>query len=215
MRAAVAAALEVYDRDASRYHSSVYGRQRTELVGKVHAALHPLFVSHLKNLHKLVLREFRVEVENAIKVEGYDFARVVDEARRRAQRHFEEEAGKVVLEQSGWDIVEARQTLEEDMEHVAELLRKEETRKMVAVIEVCLRRFGSSLSLQFTDFIFPFESDCRQRNIKRQMSDVVELALNTPTADMWDKVLVAFKAALAKAEEAYLKKATSQSPRRN
>lgn len=43
------------------------------------------------------------------------------------------------------------------------------------------------------------------------MSDVVELALNTPTADMWDKVLVAFKAALAKAEEAYLKKATSQS----
>lgn len=45
------------------------------------------------------------------------------------------------------------------------------------------------------------------------MADVVELSLNTPSADMWDKVLVAFKAALAKAEEAYLKKATSQSKR--
>ena len=64
----------------------------------------------------------------------------------------------------------------------------------------------SSLSLFLTVGL-----DYRQRNIKRQMSDVVELALNTPTADMWDKVLVAFKAALAKAEEAYLQKATSQS----
>ncbi|GAA5981785.1 hypothetical protein JCM10908_004608 [Rhodotorula pacifica] len=182
MRSAIEASLELYDRDASRYHSSVYGRQRSELVGKLHAALHPLFVSHLKNLHKLVLRQFRLEVEQAIKSEGYDFALVVGEAKRKAEKVFEDEAKKVVLEESGWNVDEARATLEEDMEHVAELLRKEETRKMVAVIE---------------------------RNIKRQMSDVVELALNKPSDDMWDKVLIAFKAALAKAEEAYLKKATS------
>lgn len=43
------------------------------------------------------------------------------------------------------------------------------------------------------------------------MSDTVELALNKPSDDMWDKVLSAFKAALAKAEEAYLKKAKSES----
>lgn len=136
MQAAVTAALEVYDRDASRYHSSVYGRQRSELVGKLHAALHPLFISHLKNLHKLVLRQFRVEVETALKGEGYDFARVVGDAKRKAEKAFEEEAKRVVLNESGWNVDEARTTLEEDMEHVAELLRKEETRKMVAVIEV-------------------------------------------------------------------------------
>ncbi|GAA5887046.1 hypothetical protein JCM3774_006356, partial [Rhodotorula dairenensis] len=135
MRAAVAAALALYDADASRYHSAVYGRQRAELVGKVHAALHPLVVSHLKNLHKLVLRQFRLEIELALKSEGYDFARVVREAKRTAEQTFKEEADKVVLDQSGWNVDEARATLEEDMEHVAELLRKEETRKMVAVIE--------------------------------------------------------------------------------
>jgi hypothetical protein len=41
------------------------------------------------------------------------------------------------------------------------------------------------------------------------MTETVELALNNPSDDMWDKVLSTFKAALAKAEEAYVKKATS------
>lgn len=136
MVAAIGAALEAYDREASRYHASVYGRQRTELVGKLHAALHPLFVSHLKNLHKLVLRQFRLEVEAALKNDGYDFAKVVREAKSKAETTFDDEARKVVLEESGWKVDEARATLDEDMEHVAELLRKEETRKMVAVIEV-------------------------------------------------------------------------------
>ena len=51
---------------------------------------------------------------------------------------------------------------------------------------------------------------CEQRNIKKQVSDVVEVSLNEPKADMWDKVLSSFKLALDKAEEAYLKKATSK-----
>lgn len=46
------------------------------------------------------------------------------------------------------------------------------------------------------------------------MAETVELALDSPSADMWDKVLSAFKAALAKAEEAYVRKATSESPPR-
>ncbi|BGP31924.1 Dynamin-like GTPase that mediates homotypic ER fusion [Rhodotorula toruloides] len=182
MAAAIASALKGYDTAASRYHPAVYARQRVELVSKLHAALHPLYVSHLKNLHKLVLREYRVEIEQAIRGEGYDFALVVRSAREKAEKTFEQEAKAVVLEESGWSVEEQRAGLQEDMDQVAELLRKEETRKMVAVIE---------------------------RNIKRQMSDTVELALNKPSDDMWDKVLSAFKAALAKAEEAYLKKAKS------
>lgn len=39
----------------------------------------------------------------------------------------------------------------------------------------------------------------------------MELSLNKPTAHMWDKILSTFKDALAKAETAYLKKATSAS----
>ncbi|GAA5942097.1 hypothetical protein JCM3775_007400 [Rhodotorula graminis] len=176
------AALVAYDTAASRYHPAVYARQRAELVAKVHSALAPLFATQLKSAHKGLLRAYRVEIEDALKGDGYDFARVVAEARARAERTFEEEAKRVTLEESGWSAEEERAALGEDMDSVAELLRKEETRKMVAVIE---------------------------RNIKRQMAETVELALDSPSADMWDKVLSAFKAALAKAEEAYVRKATS------
>ncbi|GAA5977656.1 hypothetical protein JCM11641_006892 [Rhodosporidiobolus odoratus] len=175
-------ALAAYDSEASRYHTGVYTRQRLELLSKLHSTLSPLFLSHLKNLHKLTLRTFRLSIESALKKEGYDFALVVREAREVAEREFEKGARKVVLEESGWSEEEEGGMLREDMDAVAELLRKEETRKMVAVIE---------------------------RNIKRQMAETVELALNNPSGDMWDKVLSAFKAALAKAEEAYTRKATS------
>ncbi|GAA6002242.1 dynamin-like GTPase SEY1 [Rhodotorula paludigena] len=182
MRDAKSAALAAYDEAASRYHAAVYGRQRGELVAKVHGALAPLFASQLKNAHKLALREYRVAIEQALRTEGYDFARVVSDARKQAEKRFDDEAKKVVLDESGWSPEEERAALVEDMDHVAELLRKEETRKMVAVIE---------------------------RNIKRQMAETVEYSLNQPSEDMWDKVLTAFKAALQKAEDAYLKKAKS------
>ncbi|GAA6050175.1 hypothetical protein JCM3770_000438 [Rhodotorula araucariae] len=177
------AALEAYDAPAARYHPAVYARQRAELVGKVHAALAPVFATQLKSAHKLVLRAYRVEIEAALRNEaGYDFARVVGAARQAAERAFDDEVARVLLEESGWSADEERAALGEDLDAVAELLRKEETRKMVAVIE---------------------------RNIKRQMAETVEVALNHPSEDMWDKVLGAFKAALAKAEEAYIRKATS------
>lgn len=132
------AALVAYDTAASRYHPAVYARQRAELVDKVHSALAPLFATQLKSAHKGLLRAYRVEIEEALKGDGYDFARVVTEARARAERSFEEEAKRVTLEESGWSAEEERIALGEDMDSVAELLRKEETRKMVAVIEVRL-----------------------------------------------------------------------------
>lgn len=48
-----------------------------------------------------------------------------------------------------------------------------------------------------------------QRNIKKQIGETVELSLNKPSKDMWDKILGTFKEALSKAEEAYIRKATS------
>lgn len=52
--------------------------------------------------------------------------------------------------------------------------------------------------------------DSLQRNIKKQINEPVELSLNKPTPDMWDKILRAFKDALEKAEAAYLRRAQSE-----
>ncbi len=49
-----------------------------------------------------------------------------------------------------------------------------------------------------------------QRNIKKHISEPVELQLNKGSKDMWDEILGAFKSVLAKAENAYLAKAKSK-----
>lgn len=54
-------------------------------------------------------------------------------------------------------------------------------------------------------------SSISQRNFKKQISEPVDLYLNKPTPDMWDKVLKLFRDTLEKAESSYLAKAKSGS----
>lgn len=129
-------ALEAFDTAASRYHSGVYSRKRVELMSKLNSALSPLFLSHLKNLHKLVLKDFRKAIQDGLKVDGYDFAKVVSETMSKAERDFQTQAREVKLDDTEWSTEETEQQLREDMHAVADLLRVEETKKMVAVIEV-------------------------------------------------------------------------------
>jgi len=110
----------------------------------LHSTLHPLFLTQLKNLHKSLLRSYRLSIEASLKKDGYDFAKVVKEAKEDAESRFVEESRKVELDESGWSRDEQEALLREDLESVAELLRKEETRKMVAIIEVRRRSFSFS-----------------------------------------------------------------------
>jgi len=49
-----------------------------------------------------------------------------------------------------------------------------------------------------------------QRNIKKHISEPVELQLNKGAKNMWDEILSIFKNILAKGENAYLVKAQSE-----
>lgn len=53
------------------------------------------------------------------------------------------------------------------------------------------------------------ESSHFQRNFKKQISEPLEIALNKPEPDMWDRVLTVFRQTLEKAESSYLVKAKS------
>lgn len=55
-----------------------------------------------------------------------------------------------------------------------------------------------------------FAERSSQRNIKKHISEPVELQLNKGTKDMWDEILIAFRNILTKAENAYLVKAKSK-----
>jgi hypothetical protein len=81
-----------FDRDASRYHPGVYKAKRASLVAQLHAALTPLFLGQLKNLHKSVLTAFQAVVLDRLKGEGYDFGEVVKSARAASEQKFGEGA---------------------------------------------------------------------------------------------------------------------------
>lgn len=140
------AALSKFDKDASRYHTGVYTRRRGELAIKVHAALLPLFSSQLKQLHKRLLAEFKSGLVREIRSGDYDFAEVVGRLQRDTESKFVEDAGALLLPESEWNFEETLGLLREDMQTTADSSRAEETKKMVATLEVsggCDVRIGS------------------------------------------------------------------------
>ncbi|KAH9485548.1 Dynamin-like GTPase that mediates homotypic ER fusion [Psilocybe cubensis] len=175
-------ALARYDRDASRYHKGVYGRKRVDLIANIDATLSPLYLGQLKNLHKSCLAAFKKEMLDGLKGEGYSFADVVAKARRTCEGTFTSAAKEATIEETEWSWEEELQLLKEEIGVVADQCRKDETKKMINQIE---------------------------RNVKKQLSEPVELHLNRPSKGMWDSVLMTFRDVLGKAESAYLIKATS------
>ncbi|PBK95569.1 protein SEY1 [Armillaria gallica] len=176
-------ALNRYDRDAYRYHQGVYQRKRVDLASSLDSTLSPLFLGQLKNLHKYCLVSFKKELLEGLKGDDYSFADVVKKSRITWEKIFVERAKEAVVEDSAdWNWQEEMELLKEEMGLVGDQCRKDETKKMVNMIE---------------------------RNFKKQISEPVELALNKPSPDMWDRVLKAFKQTLDKAESGYLSKAKS------
>ncbi|PPQ70293.1 hypothetical protein CVT25_014615 [Psilocybe cyanescens] len=175
-------ALARYDRDASRYHKGVYGRKRADLIANLDATLSPLYLGQLKNLHKSCLAAFKKEMLDGLKGEGYSFADVIAKARGTCEGSFSTAAKEATIEETDWSWEEELQLLKEEIGFVADQCRKDETKKMINQIE---------------------------RNIKKQLSEPVELHLNRPSKGMWDSILLTFREVLGKAEAAYLSKATS------
>ncbi|KAG1752794.1 RHD3/Sey1 [Suillus lakei] len=175
-------ALSRYDRDASRYHQGVYQRKRADLLGVMDSTLSPLFLGQLKNLHKSCLSAFKKELLEGLRGEEYSFADVVGKARTKCETRFADGAKEVSLEDTDWTWQDELESLREEIGNVADQCRKDETKKMVNLIE---------------------------RNFKKQISEPVDISLNRATPEMWDKVLSTFKETLEKAESTYLAKARS------
>jgi len=130
--------LARYDRDASRYHNGVYTRKRLDLHATITSILSPLFLGQLKNLHKTCLSTFKAILQNLLSPGGGDvnFADVVDKARRECEDNFVEVAREACIEDKDWSWEEDLSLLKEESENVADVFRKDETKKMVNLIEV-------------------------------------------------------------------------------
>lgn len=66
----------------------------------MHAALSPLFMGQLQNLHKSVLARFKSELLAGLKGDGYDFGSVVQSTRQKAEADYRNEADGAFNERS-------------------------------------------------------------------------------------------------------------------
>ena len=190
-----------YDRDASRYHKGVYERKRRDLVAALDAILSPLFLGQLKNLHKLCLVAFKQELLEGLRGEDYSFADVVTKARDTCEEVFTTGAKEALVEGTDWTWEEELELLKEEAKIVSDQCRKDETKKMLNQIEVC-----SFYPCNFPSLTLSFHW---QRNVKKHISEPVELRLSKASKTMWDQILRIFRDILDKAETSYLSKAKS------
>ena len=96
-------------------------------------------MGQLKNLHKAALVSFKAATVAGLKVEGYNFADVVGKARADAEARFSDGAQEIVVTKGDalWEWEEELRLLRDEIQAVADQLRKDETKKMVNAIEVC------------------------------------------------------------------------------
>ena len=194
------AQLARYDQNASRYHQGVYQRKRADLVSVMESNLSPLFVGQLKNLHKSCLVSFKREMLEGMRGESYSFAEIVSGARSKFEQLFLTGAKELLVQGVDWSYDDEYTLFQDEIQLVADQCRKDETKKMVNVIEVGFFVFMGRINRLILS----------KRNFKRSISEPVEIELMKPTPDMWDKVLTAFRRTLVKSEAAYLTKAKSE-----
>jgi len=130
----------------------VYRRKQAKLVEELDSKLSTLFVGHLKNLHKACLIAFSKEVIENMHMDGYDFADVVTTAREHCEHRFTDDAKEAVVveDDDGWNWGEELVLLKEDVRTIVEQLRKDETKKMVHIIEVSCAMSGNRGSVLLT-----------------------------------------------------------------
>ena len=124
----------------------MYKRKRADLISVIDSSLSPLFLGQLKNLHKQCLAQFKKEMTDGMRGEGYNFGDVVAAARQRCQKAFLDTAQEALIEGTDWTFEDELHHLNHEVQSVADQCRKDETKKMVNAIEV---RFMSHFPATF------------------------------------------------------------------
>lgn len=154
--------LDTFDRIASRYSKVVYTKKRNDLIETISTSLSPLFISQVRNLHKKAIESFKKELHTRLKADSYDFSNVVKESSQFHIETFTNQAKDICLSDTDWSFDETLSQLNVDMELISSECRSEELSKLLSQTE---------------------------RHIQKELGEFVEVCLNQPSPEMWDKVL--------------------------
>jgi hypothetical protein len=156
MNLARTSVLKDFEVEASRYHKGVYSRKRTELEENVDKRLKDLYQGQLLAAHKDGIKGFSDSVSAAVKLgqkkgAQYDFAEIVDSAKKQACAKFEGTAAATAIKGASWSTSKQEFILfKKELDQVSSQLRKEEMRRLATRVERWVRsRLGESIGLEF------------------------------------------------------------------
>ncbi|KAF9903376.1 Dynamin-like GTPase that mediates homotypic ER fusion [Linnemannia zychae] len=166
MKQARDVATKSFDKDASRYLPAVYQRKRTEVLTKANSMLESYFVGQLKNLHKKAVSNFTLQLQQALKVEGTEFAKAAATTKKNAVDFFLKGAKAIKLTETDWEYEEELYQLENDLDELTTVQREKELAKMLTGLE---------------------------KLIKKELDEPVRLALDQPGSGMWGRIMTIYR----------------------
>ncbi|KAG0055466.1 Dynamin-like GTPase that mediates homotypic ER fusion [Gryganskiella cystojenkinii] len=173
-------AMKSFDKDASRYHAEVYKRKRVDMLTKANTMLEAYFLGQLKNLHKKAVNMFSTNLQNALRIEGSEFAAVVASSKKEVLDYFLQGAKAIKLEETEWTYDEEQYQLEQGLHEFAIAQREKELNKMLATLE---------------------------KHLRKELDEPVGLALNNPGPGMWGRVITIYQRTVEDGEVLLQKKA--------
>ena len=180
MSSAMKKVLGEFEDQAQRYHKETFRRKFEELKGTVDLRLHVLFRGQISGLHSICTKRFQNEVETALKREGYNFAKVVLNAKEKVMEIFDKEAQAVMVEGTDWSYDHDRELLLNDIEEQASRLRKDEISRVL---------------------------DRLEKQVKTELEEPVALVFAKPSETIWDTLIAEFEKVKEAKVEAFKEKA--------
>ncbi|KAJ3206480.1 Dynamin-like GTPase that mediates homotypic ER fusion [Dinochytrium kinnereticum] len=166
VNAIVEECLAKFDKEASRYHSSVYKEKRNEFFEKMATALHVYYVQQLGNLHKKAIESFKSTLAKSLSSEEGGFSAKLSLASSEAESFYKKGAEASKLKGADWDNSKYESLFLAEMAKIGKEKRSEAVDKMVKGLE---KSAGLSLA------------------------DCVQLAMNEGSPQLWKNVLMSFK----------------------
>jgi len=142
--------------------------------------LESYFVGQLKNLHKKAVSNCTTQLQQALKVEGAEFAKTAATTKKDSVDFFLKGAKAIKLDETDWEYEEELYQLEQDLEELAKAQREKELAKMLTGLE---------------------------KMIKKELDEPIKLALDQPGPGMWGRIMAVYRRTSEDAELMLKKKA--------
>ncbi|KAJ3118968.1 Dynamin-like GTPase that mediates homotypic ER fusion [Phlyctochytrium bullatum] len=161
--------LSKFDKEASRYHASVYQEKRKEFHERMATALEVFYIQQLGNLHKQVIDTFQTSLAKKLAAEdNIGFSVKLREATTDAQKIYTDKAEASKLKGASWDNTKYTKQFLDEIARIGKEKRTEAIEKMVKALE---KSTGVALS------------------------DTVQFAMNAGSPTLWKSIISGFKGA--------------------